>query len=120
MGDVGAFLGIALGVLVAIVYPILKGYITREFAPTAGPRLPPWVKKYAALAAFCLLTAFVVLGFYRSNNPEADLSFWAAVVLGFGWESTVEKLFASPLGTATAEAAVASTRPNRPRDDRDG
>lgn len=117
MDDVGEFLGIALGVLVAIVYPILKGYITREFAPTAGPRLPPWVRKYAALAAFCLLTSFVVLGFYRSNNPDADLSFWAAVVLGFGWESTVEKLFASPLGAA---APPPPARPARPRVDREG
>lgn len=97
MNDIGPFLGIALGVLVAITYPILKGYVKETFGPTQGV-LPPWVKDYGLLMLFCLMTAFIALALYRSSNPDAEISFWVAVVMGFGWEASVEKAFAPPLG----------------------
>src|SRR4051812_36414877 len=113
MDDLAAFLGIAAGVLVAVVYPVLKGYIQKEFVPTAALRLPPWVKRYAALFLFCLTTALVVLAVYRSTNPDTDISFWTALVMGFGWESSVEKVFAKPLGVGQVASASVSPRASR-------
>jgi hypothetical protein len=93
VGDVGAYLGIALGVLIAVVYPVLKGYIKQEFGPIAAPGLPPWVVKYSALFAFCLLTALILLAVLRAAKPDAQIGFWAALLMGFGYEASVEKVF---------------------------
>lgn len=38
------------------------------------------------------LSAFVVLGLYRSNHPDVRLGFWTAVCMGFGFDASVEKL----------------------------
>jgi len=96
MNDIQAYGGVSLGVLVAVIYPVLKGYVTKEFQPTLAPGLPPWLKKYGALALFCFVTALIVLGVYRSTSPDSEITFWAALALGFGWEASVEKLFAKP------------------------
>lgn len=90
------FLGIALGVLLAVLYPVLKGYITDEFS-TKARGLPAWVPKYAALVAFCLITATIVLAGFRSVKPDLQISFWVAVLMGFGYEASIEKLFVKPL-----------------------
>jgi predicted lysophospholipase L1 biosynthesis ABC-type transport system permease subunit len=91
--EVTAYFGIALGVCIAIVYPVLRGFVTKQFPPTAAPGLPPWVKKYSALLVFSLLTALIILATYKSANPHKDISFFAALGLGFGWESSIEKVF---------------------------
>lgn len=95
MSDVQLWLSIALGVLIAVVYPVLYRYILQEFPPTAAI-ISPWVKqvakKYGALFIFSLITAFVVLGFYRSVHPDTKLGFWTAVCMGFGFEASVEKV----------------------------
>lgn len=91
MDDLAAFFGIALGVAVSVVYPVVKGYVQQQYGPTAAKELPPWVKKYAALAAFSMLTAFIVLAVVKTATPEREIGFWVAALLGIGWESTVEK-----------------------------
>ncbi len=92
MADWLVFLTVALGVFVAVLYPVLYGYIKNEFPPRGKPGLPPWLKKYAALFAFSLVTALIVLAAYKSTNPGTQIGFWAALLMGFGWEATVEKL----------------------------
>ena len=71
MSDAEVWLSIALGVFIAVIYPVLYRYIRKEFPPTAG-LIPSWlkdqVKKYAALAVFSMLTAFIVLSLYRTNG----------------------------------------------------
>jgi hypothetical protein len=91
------FLGAALGVLLAVVFPILKGYVQKEFGTTAAPGLPVWFKKYALLLVFCLASALLVMGIFRSVKPDLEISFWVALMLGFGYESTIEKFLAKPL-----------------------
>jgi hypothetical protein len=95
VSDFEVWLSIALGVFVAVLYPVLYRYIKGEFPTTAGV-FSPWVKgiliKYGALFAFSLATAFIVLGIYRSNHPDAKLGFWTAVTMGFGFEAIVEKV----------------------------
>lgn len=95
MSDIELWLSIALGVFVAVLYPVLYRYIRKEFPATAG-LVSPWVKevfkKYGALFVFSLLTAFIVLGLYRSAHPDTKLGFWTAVAMGFGFEASLEKV----------------------------
>jgi hypothetical protein len=95
VSDVQTWLSIALGVFIAVIYPVLYRYIRKEFPPTAAI-ISPWVKevtkKYGALFVFSLLSAFVVFGLYRSNHPDARLGFWTAVCMGFGFEASIEKV----------------------------
>jgi hypothetical protein len=95
VSEVLTYLTVALGVLVAVVYPLIRGYIAKNF-PATGGRWPPWVKKYAMLFLFSLVTALIVLAVYRSSNPTTVLTFWQALVLGFGWEAVIEKIFVKP------------------------
>jgi predicted Na+-dependent transporter len=97
VGNVGDFLGIALGVLVAVIYPVLKGYIQKEFVTTGAPGVPPWIRKYGALFLFCLVTALIVLAGFRAVKPDVQISFWVALLMGFGYEASVEKVFAKPI-----------------------
>lgn len=92
MGDIAAYFYIGLGVFSAVLYPILVGLYKRKF-PTTAKGIPPWVTKYAVLLVFCAATAFFVLVIYRASHPDTQLSFYTAVMLGFGWESSVEKLY---------------------------
>jgi hypothetical protein len=95
VSDVETWLSIALGVFIAVIYPVLYRYVRKEFPPTAGI-ISPWVKevlkKYGALFLFSLLTAFIVFGFYRTNHPDTRLGFWTAACMGFGFEASVEKI----------------------------
>lgn len=97
---IGNVLAVALGIAISIVFPVLLGYIRRDFVVTAG-RLPPWVPKYARLAAFSFVTAVLVLAVYDSKSTKTHLTFSAALLLGFGWQSTVEKLVRPPIGVET-------------------
>ena len=92
MNDSAAFFWVALGVLIAVILPVLSGFILKEFGPTAAVGLPPWVKKYGALLLFSLITALPAFAFYRSTNPDVVLTWYTAFLIGFGWESALEKL----------------------------
>lgn len=93
-----AYLGICLGVILAVVYPVLRGVITKAFpGPTASPGfVPPWLKKYLALGALSLIAGLLVLAIWAQANPGVVPSFLTAVLLGFAWESTVEKVIRTP------------------------
>jgi MFS family permease len=92
----GAYLGICLGVILAVLYPVLRGYITRAFPPTAAPGIPEPVKKYALLGVFSLVVGIIVLAVWSQANPNTTPTFLASVLLGFGWEATFEKLVTTP------------------------
>jgi hypothetical protein len=87
------YLFVVLGVLAAVALPVLAGLFRKKLR-VAGPGggLPPWVIEYGAIALFCVLTALLVFAFYRSQNPDAKLYWHTAVLLGFAWESGVEKV----------------------------
>ena len=93
MSDLAVYLTVALGVFVAVVYPVVLGYIRQQFPPATAGVLPPWTKKYVALLVFSLLTSLIVLAVYKGANPATKISFWGALAIGFGWESSVEKVF---------------------------
>ena len=96
MSDLAVYLTVALGVSVAVVYPVVLGYIRQQFPPATAGVLPPWVKRYGALLVFSLLTSLIVLAVYKGANPNTNITFWGALAIGFGWESSVEKVFTPP------------------------
>lgn len=113
MSDFAAYFYIGLGVLVAVLYPVIVGAWKRQFGITKG--VPPWLIKYAVLLVFCAFTAFIVLVVYRASHPDTELHFYTAVMLGFGWESSVEKI-SDPIwggkGAASATATGGTTSPS--------
>ena len=90
MSDMEAFLLVSVGVLVAVIFPVVRGFIKKEFPPTAGA-MPPWVRKYGGLFIFSLITALIVFAIFKSQTPEGELTWYAAFLLGFAWEATIEK-----------------------------
>ena len=91
MDDLAAFGWMALGVLLAVVLPILRAYVQRNFKADIGVASSR-VRPLAALAAFALVTAILLLAAYRAAEPNADIDWFTALLAGFGWESTFEKL----------------------------
>jgi len=91
MSDWMAYLYVVVGVISAVVLPFLAEMVRKEFPPTAGPGIPPWVRRYGLLAIFSLVTALIALAIWRSQNPTGELNWFTAVLIGFGWESAVEK-----------------------------
>jgi hypothetical protein len=89
--EIYAYLWITAGVVVAVIFPVLRALVTQEFGTAQGPGLPPWVKRYLILFGFSLVTALICLAIWDSQNPTGTLAWYTAFLLGFGWESAVEK-----------------------------
>lgn len=119
MSDINFILAVALGVAIAVVYPTLYRYIRKQFPPQAGI-FPSWLKsalmKYGALFAFSVVTAVILVGTYRTANPDTTIAFWAAMALGFGFEASIEKLIfpKSETGSQPSSAADSPVRPVLP------
>lgn len=96
MDDILAYIFISLGVVIAIVWPILKAKVQGAFALDAGNALPAWVRRYAILAAFALMTGLLLFAWWRSQHPTEKIMWYTALLLGFAWESTMEKLTTTP------------------------
>lgn len=89
-----AFLGsIALGVAIAIAWPTLFQAVRKEFPAEQG-RWPSWVKptvrKYGLLFIVSVFGAVVVAALYHQKSAT-NPGFWTALLLGVGFESTLEK-----------------------------
>lgn len=91
MTDITAFSWISIGVIAAVLFPIISAYIKRTFQPPAMTTSSPWSKKVAMLLLFSWITALIVLAIYRSQNPSAVMPWHVSFLLGFSWESIVEK-----------------------------
>ena len=88
--DISVVLWVAFGSIVAVVFPVLKAYVKGQFKAVG---MPKWLKKYAALGLFGIISAVIVLAVYFGANPTAAAPAWyAAFLLGFGSESAIEKL----------------------------
>jgi len=92
MSDIFAFVWVAVGASVAVIFPVLRAYVKEEFPKTADVGIPPWLKRYIGLFAFSLITALICLALWKSQYPTNELHWFTAFLLGFGWESAVEKI----------------------------
>jgi hypothetical protein len=93
MSDIQAYLWVAVGVFVAVIFPVLSGFIRQEF-PAHAPgqfQLPRWFKKYGGLLLFSLITSLICLAIWKSGHQDSTIDWFTAFLLGFGWESAVEK-----------------------------
>jgi len=48
-------------VAVAVIVPVLSGFVRQKFKATAVIDLPPWMDKHGALLLFSLITAVIRL-----------------------------------------------------------
>lgn len=115
MSEVMFVFYVALGVLGAVVYPTLYGAIRKQFPAEAAPGLPSWMrsalKKYGLLFLFCVVTAVIVVAVFRQTS-QADVSVFKALLLGFGFEAIIEKLF---FPHTASKRTAASSNPKTPR-----
>lgn len=115
MSDVWFVIYVATGVLIAVVYPTIYGLVRRQFPAEAAPGIPSWLRsafiKYGVLLLFCGITAVVVVAVYRQTS-QAHVSFWKALLLGFAWEATIEKLFFPHSASKRSAAARKSVTKN--------
>lgn len=109
MSDPIAYLWIFVGVVVAVVLPVLWAYISKEFAVLEGFRaraaFPPWLKRYILLFVFSAIVALASFAIWRSANPTGQLSWFTAFLVGFGWESALEKFLRPTVGQLTERTA---------------
>lgn len=95
MSNLFACLWIVLGVVVAVVLPVLWAYIGKMFPKATFIQRPanmwPWMKKYLLLLLFSGIVALASFAIWRNTNPSGQLSWFTAFLLGFGWESALEK-----------------------------
>ena len=83
------WLVICIGVLVSVVLPPLTAYVRSVFQPTAASI---HFKKYGALLLFSALTSALVLAFFRAARPDDEIAWYAALLAGYAWEATLEKI----------------------------
>jgi hypothetical protein len=92
MSPIVAYLWVALGVFVAVIFPLLRAAIGPKPMGVLGG-IPPWLKKYLLILAFSLVTAIIVLAIYLSSTEGGlkTVQWFTLFLLGFAWESTIEK-----------------------------
>jgi uncharacterized membrane protein YedE/YeeE len=93
MSDRIAYVWIVLGVIVAVLLPILADYVKKTFPrlATESVGIPPWLKQYLLLFVFSLIVALVSLALWKTQHPTDTLQWFTAFMVGFGWESALEK-----------------------------
>lgn len=95
--DLRTLLWTIVGVITAVLLPVLAATVTGDFsAASAGPGIPPWIRKAATLLLFAVLAGLVSLAIYQSNNPDKPLPWFTAFLVGFGWEAAIEKFLGPP------------------------
>jgi len=77
----------ALGILISIVIPILRKSIPRDGKRGLGG-LWGIIKPYLIIGVFSLLTALLVVAF----SGDALEDWKAALLAGYAWDSTLQKL----------------------------
>jgi len=92
MSDLLAYVWVVVGVIAAVVLPVLSAYIRREFPAQQGAALlPPWVVRYLLLLLFGVIAGVAAFAIWRAANPNTALHWFTVFLIGFGAESTLEK-----------------------------
>jgi hypothetical protein len=85
---------ICLGVAISVILPVLSAYVRAAFGNASAADID--FKKYFALVGLSAITALLILALYRSQKPDEDILWYAALLAGYGWEATLEKAFLGP------------------------
>jgi hypothetical protein len=87
------YLLVVAGIVISVIYPILRQALPRPPAKAAGvpglmPRIWNAARPYIATLILALVTAPLIMGFLGDK-----LDNWASALLaGFAWEATIEKV----------------------------
>ena len=82
---------VVLGIVMSIVLPLLRHLLPQSSSTKAV--LPPWwerVKPYLVVGAFSISVALLVLAF--GGEAAAKWSWQTAVLSGYAWDSTLQKI----------------------------
>jgi len=79
---------VTLGIVLSIVIPILRAQLPDSRMKALKIPFQQYAKSYLIIAAFSLLTAFVILAFVEGQ----DLGWNGLLLAGFAWDSTIQKL----------------------------
>jgi hypothetical protein len=92
MSELGAYVWVVVGVIAAVVLPVLSAYIRKEFPAHQGAALlPAWLVRYVLLLLFGLIAGVAAFAIWRAANPDTALHWFTAFLIGFGAESALEK-----------------------------
>ncbi len=87
------YLVVVAGIIISVIYPILRQALPKPKAGIAGvqallPRIWSAAKPYIATLIFALVTAPLIMAFLGDK-----LNSWSAALLaGFAWQATIEKV----------------------------
>jgi hypothetical protein len=90
----GQLIFVALGVMASALIPVLVAAWPKAAGVQSPARIWNIAKPYVALAIGSLLIAVVVLAAARSQNKELK-EWWQAMLAGYAFDSTLQKLRAS-------------------------
>jgi hypothetical protein len=93
--NVSGFVAIILGVVVAVILPLLCDAVRKYFPPVGGGFWDnyQWAVRYVVLAAFSIVVAGIIYAQWRSGHPSDFLNGPDGFLLGFSGESAIEKVF---------------------------
>ena len=92
MSDLDAYIWIVIGIVVAIIFPIIRNQMSGYWKSLGSDEtVPNWVKKYTTLGVFSLISGVIILAIIRNQGTAID-DWWTAFLAGFAWESAVEKV----------------------------
>lgn len=80
---------IVVGVLLGVLWPWLNHKVKEilKIPTAAGINWGPVM----IIGAFAAITGVLVLAIYRSSAPDDNISWYAAVLAGYGFEAVLEK-----------------------------
>jgi hypothetical protein len=83
------WLWISVGVTIGVLWPWLNHQVKQilNIPTAAGINWRPVL----IIGLFAALTGILVLAIYRQSKPDEDISFFAAILAGYGFEAVLEK-----------------------------
>lgn len=82
-----SYMWIAVGVLIGVLLPVLSSYVKNHFKAGSIDFTP-----YLLLLLFSLLLGLLILAGLRSQDPDKVITWFTALLAGYGGEATLEKL----------------------------
>lgn len=94
MTDLQAYGLVCLGVITAVVFPVLASAVRKYFPKQQSVGgLPDWFVKYLLLGVFGLVTGVVVFAIFKRMYPGPVTTWYEPFLAGFGWESAIDAFF---------------------------
>jgi hypothetical protein len=93
--NVSGFVAVVLGVVVAVILPLLCDLVRRYF-PTVGAGFWDnyhWAVRYIVLGGFSIVVGAIIYAQWRNGHPAGVLTGTDGFLLGFSGESAIEKMF---------------------------